>query len=107
VLAGPLPPLASGRVVDLADLRRDLDEVRRTGTAMSRGERFPEIVSIAAPVFDVDGVAGAISLSVREVRFDEAALDQYRRLLTQGAARISSELGGRSPWVEPPGPVAE
>lgn len=95
LLARPLERLAAGTVVDPAGLRTLLATVRETGTASSRSERQAGVASVAAPVFDTHGVAGALSVCGPEYRFDEARLERYRPLLISAAAELSGELGRR------------
>jgi IclR family acetate operon transcriptional repressor len=95
VLAQPLERLTPGTVVDPARLRSLLEAVREAGVAVSRSERQPGGASIAAPVFDNHGVAGAMSVCGPEYRFDEASVDRFRAPLVLAAGELSRELGGR------------
>lgn len=50
-------------ITDLKNLQRDVQECRKRGFALSRGERFPNTSSVAVPVCDPYGnVIGAISV---------------------------------------------
>jgi IclR family acetate operon transcriptional repressor len=95
LLGQPLERLSSRTVVDPDELRTLLAAVRESGLAVSRSERQEGAASVAAPVFDNHGVAGAISVCGPEYRFDEMALDRYRPLLRSAAVELSRELGWR------------
>jgi DNA-binding IclR family transcriptional regulator len=95
LLSEPLERVSAHTVVDPGGLRVLLDLVRATGLAVSRSERQEGAASVAAPVFDNHGVAGAISVCGPEYRFDEASLDRYGPLLRTAAVELSRELGWR------------
>ena len=95
LLSEPLERLTPHTVVDPAGLRALLDSVRSAGVAVSHSERQEGAASVAAPVFDNHGVAGALSVCGPEYRFDEASLERYRPLLKAAAGQLSRELGWR------------
>lgn len=95
LLSEPLERLSPHTVVDPAGLRALLDSVRAVGVAVSRSERQEGAASVAVPVFDNHGVAGAISVCGPDYRFDEASLERYRPLLKSAAGLLSRELGWR------------
>jgi len=57
-----LDPLTPITVTDPAALRRELDQIRQQGFAMSLGERQAGAASVAAPVFDREGPVAVISV---------------------------------------------
>ena len=93
LLSQPLERLTPATVVDPGVLRSLLEVVRRAGLAVSRSERQQGAASVAAPVFDNHGIAGAISVCGPEYRFDQAALDRYQPLVKAAATQLSLELG--------------
>ncbi|HXM57835.1 MAG TPA: IclR family transcriptional regulator, partial [Candidatus Dormibacteraeota bacterium] len=95
LLTEPLERLSPRTVVEPAELRPLLDHVRETGIAFSRSERQEGAASIAAPVFDNHGVAGAICVCGPEYRFDEASVARYEPLLRAATEHLSHELGWR------------
>lgn len=96
VLAGDLSALTDRTLHDAERLRARLTEVRLRGFAHSDGERQSGAGSVAAPVFDVDGVVvGAISICGPADRVDAVARDRYVPPLTTSADRISRSLGWR------------
>lgn len=97
VIAAGLKPLTEATIADADVLRRQLEEVRATGFATSRGERQSGAGSVAAPIFGGDGqVLGSISTCGPLARFDESAISRYIPLVTSAAARVSSEFSERS-----------
>jgi len=72
-----------------------LATVREAGVAASRSERQEGGASVAAPIFDNHGVAGAMSVCGPEYRFDDASMQRYRPLLKAAAVQLSRELGGQ------------
>jgi len=48
----PLAPLTEATIVSPSELRRELDQIREQGFAVSLGERQPGAGSVAAPVLD-------------------------------------------------------
>ena len=95
ILEQPLERLTSETVTDRAILRSLLVATLESGVAVSRNERQEGAASIAAPVFDGDGVTGALSVCGPEYRFDEGTFDRYAPLLKSAAAQLSHELGHR------------
>jgi DNA-binding IclR family transcriptional regulator len=96
VRAGDLLPLdrgAGGRVLlAFSGARgRIYDQVRRDGYVMVTGDRVPGLVGVSAPVWSSTGtLAGALTLTVPEQRFQPAFVDELRK----GAARLTALLGG-------------
>lgn len=97
-----LPPeegdqiLASAKVDPRSRQRilRDLAEIRRTGSAVSMGERIPGSGSVSAPVFNHEGrVVGSVSILSLAVRLPADVQESYRPLVVQAARAISRELG--------------
>ncbi|HSR22580.1 MAG TPA: IclR family transcriptional regulator [Candidatus Eisenbacteria bacterium] len=95
LLSEPLERLSPHTVVDPAALRSLLETVRESGLAFSRSERQEGAASVAAPVFDNHGVAGALSVCGPEYRFDDRSLERYGQLLKTAAIQLSHELGWR------------
>src|SRR5437899_7076799 len=55
VVKAGLRRLTPTTIVGAADLRRELQEIRRAGVAINRGERQPDLAAVAAPLFDAHG----------------------------------------------------
>ncbi len=70
-----------------------LQTVREQGYSISHGEHVPGTVSIAAPVFDHNGViAAALFVTGPAVRI-EPMLGEYIKLIPAFAAKISMQMG--------------
>lgn len=79
-----------------ADLRRQLEEIRRTGLAINRGERRPDIAAVAAPIFDAGGECiAAVSISGPGTRFTDDNVDDFTRHVRKAAEEISMKRGFR------------
>lgn len=93
ILSGALEVLTPRTVTDREQLRAQLVQIARGGVAVSGGERQDGAGSVAAPVFGVDGVVGAISVCGPVHRFDENTCRSYTALVRNAAREISSRLG--------------
>lgn len=87
---GPRPAGARG-----AALEPDLERVRKRGYAVSHGERIAGAASVAAPVFDRDGVVGSISAAGVLARSDARTTARYAQVVLAEARALSRELGWR------------
>jgi DNA-binding IclR family transcriptional regulator len=71
---------------------KELDQVRKDGHSLSKGERDPACWALAAPVFGRDGaLLGAISLSGPKERFTPASIERMTAQLRQESAECSSQ----------------
>ena len=95
VLAQPLEAVTPRTPVDSHWLRAELERVRQSGVATSRGENQPGAASVAAPVFGRQGVVGALSVCGPAYRFIDAALERFKPPLRKAAAGLSHDLGWR------------
>ena len=83
-------------IVRAADLRRELQEIRRTGVAINRGERQPDIVAVAAPLFDARGeCVAAVGIAGSRTRFTDDVED-FKRHVRKASEEISTKLGHRA-----------
>jgi IclR family acetate operon transcriptional repressor len=91
-----LDPLTDATITDLAVLRRELDQVRQQGFAVSMGERQADAASVAAPVFDADGPGpvAVISVSGPIQRFRDAVAETAVAV-TEATRELSMRLGAR------------
>ncbi|MGH9109619.1 MAG: IclR family transcriptional regulator [Acidimicrobiales bacterium] len=88
-----LDPLTSRTVTDPERLALELASIREKGFAVSFGERDAGAGSVAAPVFDHDGVVrGVISVSGPLDRFS-AEVEQSSQGLVDTARDVSRRLG--------------
>lgn len=97
ILARPeLPPVTEQTMTDQTSLRPRLDEIRAAGYALSRGERIPGALAIAAPVLGPLGTAiGDLGVTMPESRFNsthEASIaDQVRSIAADLTRRIQRD----------------
>lgn len=83
-----LDPLTPITVTDVAALRRELDQIRQQGFAMSLGERQAGAASVAAPVFDREGPVAVISVC--------GPLERLRDRVAEIAVLVLEETRGLS-----------
>ena len=78
-------------------LRREIEEVARTGVAFDDGEFDPEVRCVAVPVRDFTGqVAGAIGISRSVWRLSLQVPQTKTEVVREAARRFSAELGYRA-----------
>ncbi len=95
ILAQPIPALTPQTTTDRAALEQVIARVRAQGYALTRGERTPGAVGVAAPIFGTGGrTIGSIGITLPEQRFrPEDEQQQAKRVI--GAARtITEQLSG-------------
>jgi len=98
-----LAPLTPQSITKPQRLENELKAIRRRGFAITRGQRIPGAVGLAAPVFGSScEVAGDIALTIPEQRFDQSGSDRLMRLLLACAASVTADLGGVTPVVSAP-----
>jgi DNA-binding IclR family transcriptional regulator len=91
-----LPQLTAHSITDRGRLKRDLAETRQVGFSVSESERFPGVVSVAAPVRnDRDEVIAAFNVTGPSDRFALARAREVGPLLAAEALDMSKALG----WV--------
>jgi DNA-binding IclR family transcriptional regulator len=88
-----LTALTGRTITDAVRLRAELAAIRRRGYASSLGERLEGAASIAAPVFDHDGlVIAAVSVAGPSSRF-KPRMQEQAPLVVESASRLSAQLG--------------
>lgn len=81
-------------LANAADLAGELEQIRRDGFALNRGERVAGVHGVAAPVTDSRGsVTAAIGISGPAERLNYRALRKFGPLVRDVAARLSHDLG--------------
>ncbi|MFN3658705.1 MAG: IclR family transcriptional regulator [Pseudolabrys sp.] len=89
-----LKPLAAKTITEPDRLRREIDEVRRTGVAFDDGEFDNEVRCAAMAVRDFSGqVVGAIGISGPVWRLSIQALQSRAKNLESAARRLSAAFG--------------
>lgn len=89
-----LKPMGPGSIGNSKILRGQLRQIRANGYAISREERIPGGITLAAPIWDTNGETIA-SLSVYGpiMRVSQERLTSWIPLITTAARAISGELG--------------
>jgi DNA-binding IclR family transcriptional regulator len=95
-LGQPLDRLTDATITDPALLRRELDEIRRQGYAITRDEQEVGAIGISAPVFDAaHAVIAAIGLSGPTSRITDAQCAAWADEVVSAADQATRLLGGR------------
>lgn len=69
--------------------------IRRAGHHVTRGERDPQVASVALPVFGINQrLIGCVAVSGPIARFTPKACARHVQALRKAASRLSFELGG-------------
>lgn len=89
-----LQPATPATIIDLQQLREELEKVRIDGVSVSEGERVEGAIGVSAPIFDGRGLLVA-SLSVLgpETRMGPEQVAGLRTLVREAADRITSRVG--------------
>ena len=75
---------------------KELESIRTLGYALAKGELENGLMTVAAPVVDVNGsVQAAVSIVAPSIRVGEAQLDVLADEAVKTAAKISGHLGWR------------
>lgn len=78
-------------------LRRDLEETRKRGYSINRGEYRDSLAAVAAPLWDNAGnIVGAVAVAGPSYRFTSEHLEHAGEMAKETAAEISRQLGARA-----------
>lgn len=81
---------------DKEKLRKELEEIRKSGYAISKEEVDPGVIAIGSPVFGFDNqVVGAVGVPLPKERATPQHLQQVAVNLKETCAKISRQLGYR------------
>lgn len=90
--------LTDATITSVEAFKRELEDVRRRGTARDRGENVPGIACIAAPIHDHTGVVRyGLSISTLSIEHSDEQIEAMADDLLATAAAISKALGYRGP----------
>jgi DNA-binding IclR family transcriptional regulator len=90
--------LTATTVSSVKTLRHELERIRRAGLGISLGQRVPEALAIAAPIFDRDGgLCYALTISGVASRWDRERTMAGARAVKASAEALSRESGYRPP----------
>jgi IclR family acetate operon transcriptional repressor len=91
-----LKPLTDQTLTDVAELKRELDDIRSQGYAMTVGRLIAGAAGVSAPVYGPnDRVIGVIVLALPDVRFGDRSADDLGADVAACADAISADLGAR------------
>jgi DNA-binding IclR family transcriptional regulator len=90
----PLKPLTARTLTNRAELRKEIEKIRRTGLAISIGQAVPGAAGLAAPIFDAHGKVPAALLIGAPVDRFERALPALRKLMKEVATQASGIFPG-------------
>jgi len=91
-----LERLTDRTVTERRRIEADVAEIRRTGYAVTHGERQAGAASVAAAVLDATGRPfGSISVSGPADRFPRERVRRWAALVTRTAAELSAAVGHR------------
>jgi DNA-binding IclR family transcriptional regulator len=75
-------------------LDRELAKIRERGYAVTRGQRIPGAVGVAAPIFNISREAiGDVCLTIPEARYSAGTEAELGRLVKACAAKIDADFG--------------
>jgi DNA-binding IclR family transcriptional regulator len=88
---GELNRLTPATITSPRELLHDLEEIRKRGYSINRGERIPGVFGVAAPVLTTDGVA-SIALAVQgpEIRIPDDRIPRLGHLVIETAQAIAA-----------------
>lgn len=89
------PPVATKQAKGKeTDIRKELEQVRKTGIAHSQGEALAGVYGFAAPVFNATGVpVAALGVGVPSSDLTAARTTRIESSLKREAAKLSAQLG--------------
>jgi DNA-binding IclR family transcriptional regulator len=91
----PLAAMTGNSITSAAKLKRELDEI--DGLAFDNCESNVSVACVAAPVYDhTRAMVAAMSISVPTVRWTDDVAGRWAVAVTEGAAELSAQLGGRT-----------
>lgn len=94
-VAGP-SPVTGKQLPPRREYEAELEEIRRTGRAVTRHEKHHSAVGIAAPVFSVGGgVIGSLSITIPELRYDARRENEFVETVKAAAQALSAIIGQR------------
>lgn len=97
-LAGPLEPCTPLTITDATVLRQVIEEARRQGWAVNRGELYEEAGALAVPIRDTGGACvAALGLNIPLTRLTDEGIPVLVSELQAAADRITPTTGFGGP----------
>jgi DNA-binding IclR family transcriptional regulator len=92
-----IKPLTNETIVDIDELKKQLQEIRQKKIAVSFGEREAGVSAVAAPIFDLNRkVIGSLSIAGPSLRFTKDFVNKVQNNVYEAAKEISMNLGCRN-----------
>lgn len=102
ILSRPLEKMTAATVTAKERILDELKDIRAKGFATSHGERFEDVIGVAAPIFDNAGaVVAALNVAGPCQRFSDQVMEEHLPKLMWLASQVSRMLG----YVEKKKPV--
>jgi DNA-binding IclR family transcriptional regulator len=90
-----LRPMTSQTIIEPYRLQTEIQRIRTRGYAYTEGQRMPDAVGLAAPIFGSDGeVVGDLCITIPKQRFDSINIDQIAEPLLLYTSHITHAIGG-------------
>jgi IclR family KDG regulon transcriptional repressor len=80
------------------ELRKEIQQIKKQGYAVSFGETTIGTAGVGAPVFGNSGVEASLSVAGPEIRFDNETIPILVEQVTEKAKKLSRILGGHK-WL--------
>ena len=85
---------SSNTITDAKAFKDELDEIRRSGWALNRGEWRQQVWGIASPIRNsAGGIIAAIGISGPHDRFTKGRIAGFKRAVCDAASSVSHDLG--------------
>jgi IclR family transcriptional regulator, KDG regulon repressor len=89
-----MKPITERTITDLGKLRTELEQIKKLGYAVSKGEWVIDASGVAAPIFNQMGnIIAAMTISGPTQRFTNPVIKEIAVLVLEEAKKISFELG--------------
>jgi DNA-binding IclR family transcriptional regulator len=90
-------PATGAELPDTAAMAEELARIRADGYCISHGEKLPDALGIAAPVFGPGRVIGTICMTMPKTRAPEIPVRALGTEVAATAAHLTAQLGGHAP----------
>jgi IclR family transcriptional regulator, KDG regulon repressor len=94
ILPKKLKKLTPNTITSKLVLRKEFEQIRRTGISHDNEEYNTGIFCVGAPVFDVNGdIVASLGVTGLSTRFCEKRLPEAEKMVLECAIKVSSEIG--------------
>ncbi len=89
-----LKPLTKKTITTKTELKRELEQIRKTSVAFNRGEAFDGAEGVASPMRNASGqIIAAMTIAVPSVRLNDDKRERFATLIRLGAGLVNYKLG--------------